>query len=214
MKQKCPFCVDGLFPYHKEIGVDVEHSIFLEDENIYVTPDISPVGEGHYLIITKEHCTNFVSSSVDVHLSLKNAIDIIVKNIYRSESYVVFEHGATLLKSAGNSINHAHVHIVKGEYQLIDNVKKEGFRPEQIHWCDFDTYADMSLDLPYIWISESGSKSIFINPDNLPSQYLRRKILEEKPLEYDFDWGKNFSDHNSINQFHHNLYMALERIGN
>ena len=48
---------------NKKIGLNGTNWTVYEDENVFITPDISPVLKGHFLIVSKEHI-NFSRKSL------------------------------------------------------------------------------------------------------------------------------------------------------
>ena len=84
----CPFCKESFFPYHKKLGLCIEDAIVFSDEYVFVTPDISPISEGHYLIITWEHYCNFASAPQKVRNSFYNALRFICEKIYKSNDFL------------------------------------------------------------------------------------------------------------------------------
>ena len=204
----CPFCKESFFPYRKKLGVNIEESIIYQDENIFVTPDISPIGEGHFLIITWDHYCNFACAPQTVRDSVKKAIKFISEKVYEGDNFLLFEHGSTNLKKSGNSIDHAHIHTVKGAYSLSAEVEKQGLYSEFIN-ISLDDYANDYSQKAYVWILEGKNSSFFTNP-NIPSQYLRKVFKEKYPTatSYSFDWRKEHTTNESLTGYFNNLKYA------
>lgn len=206
----CPFCKESFFPYHKKLGLCIEDAIVFSDEHVFVTPDISPISEGHYLIITWEHYCNFASAPQKVRNSFYNALRFICEKIYKSNDFLLFEHGSTNVKKSGNSIDHAHIHVIKGKKSILNEVKTQNLFSEQIN-ISLEEYAKKYSSNAYIWVLENDSSNFFISL-KLPSQYLRKVFKDKYPNDYSFDWRKEYAEQPSLKDYFYNLELATARF--
>lgn len=204
----CPFCKEHFFPYHAKAGLKADEAIIYADDNVFVTPDISPVSEGHYLIVTKHHYCNFAKSPEGVRQSLFRAIRYIREKIFCSEVYLAFEHGSTKIAFAGNSIDHAHVHIIKQEFPLRDAVNKDAKFLEMLTNISLEEYAQKHSHDAYLWILTTGEHSTFYKVDSLESQYLRKKVVNLSHLDYTYNWRDEYACKPSKEMYIRNLLLA------
>ena len=108
----CFFCGDGKFLMNKKIGLSGTDWGVYEDENVFITPDVSPVLKGHFLIVSKMHINSFGNGSEEIFLSLQKAKEILVEKVYCQEKILFIEHGAVISHTAGGCIDHAHLHAI------------------------------------------------------------------------------------------------------
>lgn len=98
----------------------LEH-LLLETDNFRVVADIHPLMEGHILIIPKEHlsCVGEFSPEIFVEFeSLYKKFSLFLQTTYGKVS--TFEHG-----KIGQTVFHAHVHLLPYEGVLEDIVSKK-----------------------------------------------------------------------------------------
>lgn len=206
IENKCVFCENNRFAYHKKIGLRYDNAIIYEDENLYITPDISPVVLGHYLIITKKHIHGYANASEEILESLEKAIVFLKKEVYKNTTITMFEHGAIKDGTAGASIDHAHLHVVPGTYsKLFELVDHEGLHVKKILYTEaaLKMLADKS---PYLWVTSNGQSWLYI-VDKLPSQFLRNLFMSMVTTSYDYNWREQYDNKESIEMYKRTLNM-------
>jgi diadenosine tetraphosphate (Ap4A) HIT family hydrolase len=98
----CPFCLDN-----------AKSRIVSEYGSAFAIKDNFPVTKGHHLIIPKRHSQNYFSLSENERYDAENLIRILQKKISESDSSVTgFNVGANSGESAGQTIFHAHIHLI------------------------------------------------------------------------------------------------------
>jgi len=107
----CPFC---------NISID---QILLESEYSYAKYDGFPVANGHALIISKRHVSNYFDlkeeEQVDM-LKLMNLVKIKVENEYGISQYNI---GVNCGEEAGQTINHVHMHLIPRYKGDVDDAR-------------------------------------------------------------------------------------------
>jgi diadenosine tetraphosphate (Ap4A) HIT family hydrolase len=98
----CPFC-----------SLNIESEIVERLGNVIAIKDKHPVSKGHVLVLPIRHILDFLSMSSEE----KNNADRLIRNlchkIKKSDSTVTgFNIGVNCGKSAGQSIMHAHIHLI------------------------------------------------------------------------------------------------------
>ena len=95
----CPFC-------------NVEREIILETEMSFAIYDGFPVNEGHALIISKRHTSNYFELSLKEQkdcIELLNRVKEIVQEKYNPAGFNV---GININEAAGQTIPHVHIHLI------------------------------------------------------------------------------------------------------
>jgi len=97
--QNCIFC-------------KLKNTFFVENDLCYAIWDKFPKTEGHALVITKRHVSNYLEASSEEHM----AVSDLVKEVC---AWITDEHGATdfnittnVGKLAGQEIFHFHTHVI------------------------------------------------------------------------------------------------------
>jgi ATP adenylyltransferase len=97
----CPFC---------EISAE---RIIVEDDVCYAVPDRYPVSPGHTLIIPRRHVASFRDMTSDEWNSVHTLADDLAKKMQEEDSSVQgFNLGINDGKPAGQTIMHAHIHLI------------------------------------------------------------------------------------------------------
>lgn len=212
MKNKCLFCPKNRFLINKHLGLEARDSIIYEDENVFVTPDIAPLTIGHYLIISKCHIHSFGNASSAVVLSVLNAKKFLQNEIFKDRKLLYFEHGAVIEKSAGTSVDHAHLHVlpIENDEELRDEIECSEYidvsrkitgNAEAIH-----VFAQKNQ--PYLYFEVEGRSPIIYPVDKLPSQFFRMIFLGGEDTNY--DWKKRCKSIYSKELFNKTLDLAFK----
>ena len=97
----CPFC-----------NPDSERELLLESATAYGMFDKFPVSNGHTLIITKKHCSNYFELSFKEQSAcwfmLNKAKEILTKE-FKPDGFNI---GININDSAGQTVPHVHIHII------------------------------------------------------------------------------------------------------
>lgn len=164
----CPFCNDEMIP-----------KIFFKTKYFKVIPSIGPLKEGHLLIITKKHFTSIAKIPLMYFHDLKKIYSItrnLLSKLYSEP--IFFEHGTnTMINYSGQSIVHAHIHILPASINL-SNKLRQCFLEKKISFLhDLKSRTEKQYD--YLFFENNNrEKFVYIVKDKLPSQYLRRIIAE------------------------------------
>lgn len=184
----CVLCDDYLarhFSYYKKVNnlyekeiVDEDYAILHETTNFYVIPDLSPLANGHVLIVTKKHCQSmayFEKEMVDELASVTRYVDTLLKKAYNT-SIVHFEHGSAHSSSYSlRSINHFHLHCVPLRFSLIDKLKTYDLG-EMVSVDDYyclKRYAHSD----YLFIQEGDTNNVLLIEKEMIVSQLLRKII-------------------------------------
>jgi diadenosine tetraphosphate (Ap4A) HIT family hydrolase len=97
-EQKCPFCVGAL-----------KHS---KGRLAYSMPDDSPLTTGHTLVILTRHENNLLAASVEEWSAIWDLTRTIAEKLLGEPGADGMNVGVNIGKSAGQTVGHAHVHII------------------------------------------------------------------------------------------------------
>jgi ATP adenylyltransferase len=98
----CPFCSTSI---ESEIIQRLGTTIAVEDKN--------PVTKGHVLVLPIRHTPDFFSMTFEEKKDADRLIRILCDRIAKSDTTVTgFNVGTNCGKSAGQSIMHAHIHLI------------------------------------------------------------------------------------------------------
>jgi ATP adenylyltransferase len=99
---KCPFCYDN-----------VKSRIVDELDSVFAIRDGFPVTDQHLLIIPKRHTSDYFSLTLKERKDAEDLIKILRKRISENDPSVTgFNVGANTGESAGQTIFHAHIHLI------------------------------------------------------------------------------------------------------
>jgi diadenosine tetraphosphate (Ap4A) HIT family hydrolase len=98
----CPFCPER-----------VKHRVVEENGSIWAIMDGYPVSEGHHLILPKRHTPDWFSMSENEQRDAGALIRILKKRLSESDRAITgFNVGMNCGESAGQTIFHAHIHLI------------------------------------------------------------------------------------------------------
>ena len=101
-KVDCPFCYEN-----------IKSEIIERLNSVCAIKDKYPVTEGHILIIPIRHSEDFFSLTNDEKRDAEELLIIMKKQILERDSSVTgFNIGANSGKSAGQTVFHAHIHLI------------------------------------------------------------------------------------------------------
>jgi diadenosine tetraphosphate (Ap4A) HIT family hydrolase len=101
-QQDCPFC----FP-------QIESAIIESFGSVVAVKDKYPASDGHLLVITKRHITDIFTMTETEKQDALKLIMILKEKIMRDDPSVTgFNVGMNCGASAGQTIMHAHIHLI------------------------------------------------------------------------------------------------------
>ncbi len=183
---ECQFCRE--FTLRECPTVTPPGTRFLyEGDQFLVFPTLGCFVEGYLLICPRMHvpsCAALERPLLGKLEKLTASVTRVVRDNYGS--CVVFEHGlASCRRRAGGCIDHAHLHVVPGDFDLV-SVLSERFVPQVLqHWSELEGWNGR----PYLLIqSAQGELYICDVPDVLPSQFLRQHAADKLNVLARWDW--------------------------
>lgn len=173
----------------------VYDKIIDETENFVVVPTLGSLLPGWQLICPKKHYLNTTMLTRDEKLEFNKLLAERVEatiDLYQKK-VVIFEHGAVVNNSlVGCGIDHAHVHVVPVDFDLLEAVRldEKSFSSIQTNNI-FDFYLNNTIeDKPYWVCSVLGEETLFTSDMKVTSQFFRKVIAKELNKERYFDYKK------------------------
>lgn len=184
------------------------NTIIDETDNFIVLTSNGHFVKGYLLIIPKYHYNSF-AEVFDEKTTLWTEFQALlenlknqIKNIFGASEYTIFEHGSLRgKKGAGNTIDHAHLHVIPKSVNFLDALLDLGHSIIKIgSVCDIKKY-----NAPYLLFSR-GDKYYLTDIEpvtknkNYQSQYLRRIAYRKVCGKEDNGWDWKSVSHESILQ--------------
>lgn len=217
MDKKCILCDIPLQEQKfKDLKIIDGSPVLRETEHFYLTFDLHPISDCHYLIIPKEHITSYSLIPTDYQPEL-DALLQLTKEKSGVEHFILFEHGSGIVKNhlvgCGNSVFHAHLHFIGDlKYDLSEILKvisDHGIMPKELfmktiqpkenllHKISLATEDQKCLHSPYLFVKFNDT-DFFIMPEReevrIKSQFFRQVFAEELNGTGAFwDWKKGIS---------------------
>jgi diadenosine tetraphosphate (Ap4A) HIT family hydrolase len=207
MNCDCYFC-DGLFQLNKRIGLASEDSIIYQDDNVLITPDIAPVAEGHFLIITKTHWNSFANVDDNTYYSLERAKEYLKRTVFKGKRILFFEHGAVKENTAGACIDHAHMHVIPISFDIdIDKYIRTFVSVERIIANKRNIQQCVKDEQPYVFYEIDGDGQWYYPVDVLPHQFFRMMVSYRFSVN-NFRWGEQYKTEESKELFRNTLMLG------
>ena len=100
----CRFCPDNLKRLHRKVE---DHG------NLWIVMDKYPVAEGHHLIIPKRHTSDWFTMNEEERRHTDAVLRILKNRLSDMDNTITgFNIGMNCGKSAGQTVFHAHIHII------------------------------------------------------------------------------------------------------
>ena len=102
LSHACTFCSE-----------EIKKQILMEHGTVFVIEDLYPVTRGHLLIIPFRHTLDYFTMTDEERLDAQQALIALKEHIIRFDSTVVgFNIGINCGAAAGQSVLHAHIHLI------------------------------------------------------------------------------------------------------
>jgi diadenosine tetraphosphate (Ap4A) HIT family hydrolase len=209
---ECVFCVKNRFQLESQIGIASSGSILWGDNNLYVTPDIAPLVEGHLLIITSNHYRSFGALpnkyASTIH-KVKNKISKMLKDVYKMK-ILFYEHGPSEHDELGSCINHAHLHCIPVSEKLQKAIENHLNRYSKEKASINTLYKYYQSRKSYLYIEDDqGEGNVFLD-DFIPSQILR-DIVGTELCQKVWDWKLSYITKESIQKRNNTLIDLIPK---
>ena len=173
--------------------------LFTSDGDFLALPDISPIREGHVLLIPRVHEKSFVALAPTAALDrFVQKIGDFLETTYQKD-VVVFEHGSGSEGVVGSCcVEHAHLHLLplgRGFQSIISYL--EATFPKRTHFMQVSGLGACNRKDSYMFFgSKAAGYQHFTCEGPVPSQFMRRifaQVLDDQTVS---DWKLGFSADN------------------
>lgn len=184
LQEDCTFCDILVEPV---TAFDVNEPI--GDGNVALVPSLGMIVPGYLHAVTRNHVTSFAQLLSEELSEIDSAVGEAVSRLTPLfGNYFRMEHGSDNLHECGTGgcMEHAHLHLIPADDDVGGHVMN------QLPWQQIDSYEALTdfKGEPYIYLGRLAAHYVVPNPD-LPGQWARRQIAEERHLE-NFDWAVDF----------------------
>lgn len=217
----CPFCdllagEPGL-PFRQFFTVsEAPSELMFETESFGAAADIGMIIEGYSLIISKEHIPSIAcSNQLDELDHVKQKLRMALQTAYGDS--VIFEHGAaSFSRNAGCCINHAHLHVVPCQVDLLPYLRREyPFRPIE----NVSELGSLARKKGYLSYENQGGRRFIAEVDVAISQYFRQVLCLALGNIVPWNWrdyirfAQDLGTRDKIRRTREKLIPALQRLG-
>lgn len=191
MDTECQFCTVFRATALNESMQYCDKTLFQSD-NFAVLPSLGALIEGWLLIVPKNHALCLGALSQELHSELnilRSRVSLALEECYGAVT--VFEHGpAQSCHPVGCGVDHAHLHILPIQINLIEGVKEifsEPLKWEKVGSVQ-ETASLYEAGLPYLYVEQTPGRGFVTTHPNLQSQMFRKVIARHigKPDQYNW----------------------------
>lgn len=214
---RCVFCAENNFYTYKLLfdNCDIEYFIIHKTPNFIVISDIAPLVEGHLLIISLTHhpCFgNLLNEHYEEFQDVKRFITKLLTKVYTKP--IFFEHGPVMTKRAGCCIDHAHIHCLPVNTDLLSTISKNELTKTRIssiiELCDYN-----KRNIAYLFY-ETKLNVLYTYPltnelDILPSQYFRMVVAANLKLAR-WDWREMITNEKYVADNKSTVIRTIEKL--
>lgn len=182
VKNNCCFCKEikeGRIQKDFSANTKFERRILLENEKFLALVSVSPIVDGHVLILPKDHLKGLIQVNDSSFTEFKQFFYETKRMLdAKYDSTMFFEHGVgSNVTNGGCGIDHAHMHLLPISYlnmnKIINEVNKE-------FDLSLSSLEEMRKKVPnhdsYIMMGSDIESTSFHISKSIKSQYLRNKI--------------------------------------
>ena len=170
------------------------NSIIKKTQNFAVIPTIGQIVEGYIMIVPIDHHYSIASLPENLFKEfdeLKRECKEALFKIY-GRKCICFEHGAVgtcFEKKAGCCTDHAHLHIVPVEIDLLREIEQI-FKSEKIETTKMLS-EKYKKGIPYLFFENSNQEMYVFEAPLVDSQYFRKLVAKNLGLIDKWDWRSN-----------------------
>ncbi len=166
-----------------------QKNVVFESDNFFVVPSLGQIVEGYLLVCSKEHFIGIGHFPIKLLNELEQVQTRVKKALVKNYTKpIFFEHGpVTSNKKGGCCIEHAHLHAVPVDIDILDEITKN-FKAKKIKGFRA-LIKQVKKSTPYFYYeNRQEEKYLFELFEPVPSQYLRRLIALKIGAKEKWNW--------------------------
>ena len=227
MINKCLMCNNCEEIYSNSIKMYNLKNFLFETKNFIINVDSYPVAKNHIIIIPKDHYTAFSSIEIEKTDEIQYILNRI-SVVFNMTTYSIFEHGTNIVdedkKVCGNSIFHAHLHIITNVTinpdDITDNLKLK--KNKNISDYAVKNNIENFLNVLKYDLPTENNYLLYVNKDNyycipeediegdIESQFFR-KLVANKYNRGIYNWKDNEDFEKNKDTYKLNLDLTLSK---
>ncbi|MFD0686309.1 HIT family protein [Actinomadura fibrosa] len=179
--QECVLCPPLRFRFNRMADLPGESSVLARDGDFFLMPDVSPLVEGHVLLVTLGHhqCAGaFDERMWRAALRWRDRVARLYRAAYGSGELLLFEHGPASPQGGGACIDHAHWHFLPGGRGVRAIVEAADRPGEPAGRATLRAYCRAGCS--YLLVEEEGIATVHPG-DGVRSQFLRWAVTVTGP---------------------------------
>ena len=196
----CTFCVELENVEKSEFRsfftqTELKSRVIHNTQNFICLAALGAIRPGYILLLPKKHLFSFAfldPSLAQEAEQLKSKLSNKIRKLF--SDFIIFEHGVINSEATGGGcIDHAHLHFFPSNVDLFGYLSSEFTYLPIEHIRDLNVFC--AKQQPYLYYEKNGYAYAFLVNKTIPSQFLRRIIMEREGMEGQWDWsvypGKN-----------------------
>ena len=177
-------------PFSVQAGVRKpdEERILIDDTPLVMMHDISPVIDGHSLIVSRLHINSF--AEFPSLSKLQSAMRKVLELLGRYKSPVLFfEHGSnTNTPGKMNCVNHAHIHCIPVDLPILEYIVRYSGPESRIVETDVLSLEEFRGSDYLLYSRNADDCTVLVNPEKPLPRQLIRMIVSSYANTGDWDW--------------------------
>lgn len=169
-------------------------TVLFESPNFVALPTVGALVKGWLLIVPRKFhlCYGALDESLFAEFeSFKSEVVSAVENCFGQVA--VFEHGpASKLRSSGCGVDHAHVHVVPTEIDLVQAASK---LQDSLNWQEVPSLRSsrsiFTQGVDYLYVEQPIGAGFICCHSSFPSQLMRRVIANFLGAPERYDWRRH-----------------------
>lgn len=199
---ECIFCnalekgnIGNTINFLKYQNNQLTNRILFTTEHFTVIPDLSPIIEGHLLILTNHHYYSMTSIPKQLKNEFHNVFNYVAKLLsIKYQPPVFFEHGSLCeLDNGADCISHAHIHALPYNIDIRFELRKDYTElPDDLYSFYYQNYNNRKVR-DYIFFQNIRGERFFYDTPIMTNQYLRKLVCRKLKMRERMDYKRSIN---------------------
>lgn len=191
MNHNCPFCLNRrpTSTANPLQWILVESRLLGSVGNIVLCAGLGAIVEPYVIAFTREHILSTAELPSSGRRDLLAALDVCLRSrLFSSGSLCVFEHGGRSAETVTGCLEHCHIHVVDGQFDLRTELVSEYADAKEARLSETDQLsADGGYLFTGIYQGDGRLGGLLVEAPGCGSQFFRR-LLATKVRTLDWNW--------------------------